>query len=56
MLTGPITLSELREHFKVLENEGLTRMFEEHVDENVEWTITSPADGPLGKTVPNAGQ
>ncbi|KAG8873073.1 hypothetical protein FRB98_009212 [Tulasnella sp. 332] len=53
---SPFTASEIRAWFTDIQNGTRTfrDVMEEHVDENVEWTVTCPGDGDLGKTTPIA--
>ncbi|KAG9011264.1 hypothetical protein FRB93_003065 [Tulasnella sp. JGI-2019a] len=55
MKSSPITLEYLRGVAKDMENGHMARVHQECIDENVEWTFSPPADGPLGKTHPIAG-
>ncbi|KAG9011263.1 hypothetical protein FRB94_003271 [Tulasnella sp. JGI-2019a] len=50
-----VTLEDVRGLAKDMENGNMKRVFEECIDENVEWTFSPPADGTLGKTHPLAG-
>lgn len=34
---------------------AFVKTMQEHIDENVEWTVGTPGDGELGKTFPLAG-
>ncbi|KAG8988967.1 hypothetical protein FRB94_014790 [Tulasnella sp. JGI-2019a] len=56
-MTNPLTASEIRGWFTDIQNGDKTfgELMQQHVDENVEWTVTCPGDGPLGKTTPIAG-
>lgn len=53
---NPMTVEEMRTQFKDLENEGLFCMLQKHCDENIEWMITRPDDGEMGKTIASAGE
>ncbi|KAG9011265.1 hypothetical protein FRB94_003273 [Tulasnella sp. JGI-2019a] len=55
MKPSGITLEDVRKWAKDMENWNLKRLFEETFDENVEWTFSSPSDGPLGQTSPVSG-
>ncbi|KAG8842659.1 hypothetical protein FRB96_004934 [Tulasnella sp. 330] len=53
---SPITATHVRTWFKGMENAtDAPKVLQEHVDENVEWMVINPGDGPLGKTTPIAG-
>lgn len=54
--SNSITAADVREWFSAAERGETRTFFMEHVDENVHWTVTTPADGPLGKTTPIAGE
>ncbi|KAG9033016.1 hypothetical protein FRB95_000678 [Tulasnella sp. JGI-2019a] len=50
-----VTMDDLRGWAKDMENWNVMEILREDVDENVEWTYTAPADGPLGNTTPTGG-
>ncbi|KAG9011262.1 hypothetical protein FRB93_003063 [Tulasnella sp. JGI-2019a] len=52
---SPVTLDEVRNWSMEMVNGNVMKLLQENVDENVEWTFSPPADGPLGKTYPTAG-
>ncbi|KAG9013205.1 hypothetical protein FRB94_003275 [Tulasnella sp. JGI-2019a] len=53
--TGPITVQDIREWAREMENGDVIKLMQENIDDNVEWTLSTPANGPLGKTSPTAG-
>lgn len=57
MASNPLTASEIRAWFSDIQagTKTFRDVMEEHVDESVEWTVTCPGDGDLGKTTPIAG-
>lgn len=50
-MTSRITTETVREWFGDVDGgDAMYTAMRDHVDPNVEWTASGPADGPLGKT------
>ncbi|KAG8998003.1 hypothetical protein FRB94_010790 [Tulasnella sp. JGI-2019a] len=55
-MSNAITTEDVRTWFRGLENaQDTLKVMQQYVDENVVWTISTSADGPLGKTTPISG-
>lgn len=57
-MSNTITTAEFRSWVNLIADgpDGSQQFFSKYVDPNVDWTVTTPATGALGKTTPIAGE